>query len=131
MIAATAEPGGGALTGLLNYAELSRSSGLPQTTLKRYLALFATYLIQTLPAWSGNLSKRLVSFTQAAAVGHGTARLPAGLGEAELPPTDPHVGPLMENLVGAELRKLASWSRAARAVPLPHARSAGVWTWYW
>jgi predicted AAA+ superfamily ATPase len=99
-------------TGLLNYAELSRSSGLPQTTLKRYLALFeATYLIQTLPAWSGNLSKRLVKSPKLLLSDTGLLAYLLGFGEAELPPTDPHVGPLMENLVGMELRKLASWSQ--------------------
>ena len=46
---------------LLNYAELARSAGLPASTLKRYfLLLEATFLVQTLPAWSSNLSKRLV-----------------------------------------------------------------------
>jgi len=46
---------------LLNFAELSRSSTLPQTTLKRYLTLFeATFLVQLVPAWAGNLRKRLV-----------------------------------------------------------------------
>lgn len=46
---------------LVNYSELSRSSGLAQTTLKRYLRLFeASYLSMMLPAWSSNYSKRLV-----------------------------------------------------------------------
>ncbi len=45
---------------LLNFAELSRSSSIPQTTLKRYIFLLeAVFLIYILPAWSGNLSKRL------------------------------------------------------------------------
>ena len=46
---------------LMNYADLSRSMGLPQSTLKRYLALLeATFLVRRLPPWSGNLGKRLV-----------------------------------------------------------------------
>ena len=46
---------------LLNVAELSRSSGLPASTLKRYLTLLqATFLVRELPAWSTNRSKRLV-----------------------------------------------------------------------
>jgi predicted AAA+ superfamily ATPase len=46
---------------LLNFAELSRSIGLPQTTLKRYMSLLEmTFLIYLLPPWSGNLSRRLV-----------------------------------------------------------------------
>ena len=46
---------------LLNFAEISRSSGLTQTTLKRYFSLLETlFLIYRLPAWERNLSKRLV-----------------------------------------------------------------------
>ena len=42
---------------LLNMSELSRSSGIPNSTLKRYLSLLqATFLFQPLPAWSSNLS---------------------------------------------------------------------------
>jgi predicted AAA+ superfamily ATPase len=46
---------------LLNFAEISRSSGLTQTTLKRYFSLLETlFLVYRLPAWERNLSKRLV-----------------------------------------------------------------------
>lgn len=48
-------------TGLLNYAGLSRDLGMPQTTLKRYLALLeAAFLVVTVPAWFRNVGKRLV-----------------------------------------------------------------------
>jgi predicted AAA+ superfamily ATPase len=47
--------------GLLNFAEVSRSIGFAQTTLKRYFALLEmTFLIETLPAWSGSRTKQLV-----------------------------------------------------------------------
>lgn len=47
--------------GLLNFAELSRTSGLPQSTLKRYLVLLETlYLVQRVPPWERNAAKRLV-----------------------------------------------------------------------
>jgi uncharacterized protein len=46
---------------LVNYAELSRSASMPQSTLKRYVSLLeSTFLVRTLPAWSSNLGKRLV-----------------------------------------------------------------------
>jgi len=46
---------------LHNQSELSRSSGIPNSTLTRYLALLkTTFLVQALPAWSTNLGKRLV-----------------------------------------------------------------------
>jgi len=46
---------------LLNFAEMSRSSGFTQTTLKRYFSLLETlFLVYRLPAWERNLGKRLV-----------------------------------------------------------------------
>ena len=45
---------------LLNFADLGRTLGIPQTTLKRYLALMETiFLVRLLPAWFSNLGKRL------------------------------------------------------------------------
>jgi predicted AAA+ superfamily ATPase len=46
---------------LLNFAELSRSSQLSQTTLKRYFSLLELlFLVVRLPAWERNPGKRLV-----------------------------------------------------------------------
>lgn len=46
---------------LLNFAELSRASGLAQSTLKRYFALLEMlFLVVRLPSWERNASKRLV-----------------------------------------------------------------------
>lgn len=39
--------------GILNYSELSNSSALPQSTLKRYLGILEKlFLFDPLPAWS-------------------------------------------------------------------------------
>jgi uncharacterized protein len=47
--------------GLLNYADLSRSLSLPQTTLKRYSALLeTTFLVQLLRPWSANTGRRAI-----------------------------------------------------------------------
>ncbi len=46
---------------LLNFAELSRTAGIAQSTLKRYFALLETlFLVVRLPSWERNPSKRLV-----------------------------------------------------------------------
>lgn len=46
---------------LLNFAELARTSGLAQSTLKRYFTLLETlFLVYRLPAWERNLGKRMV-----------------------------------------------------------------------
>lgn len=46
---------------LLNFAELSRTSNLAQSTLKRYFTLLETlFLVYRLPSWERNLGKRMV-----------------------------------------------------------------------
>lgn len=47
--------------GLINYADISRAGGLPQTTLKRYLTILKSlFLVEEIPSYSGNLTRRLV-----------------------------------------------------------------------
>lgn len=42
-----------------NYADLARSLAIPQSTLKRYMALLeTTFVVRRLPAWSANLGSR-------------------------------------------------------------------------
>ena len=44
----------------MNFADLSRALAIPQTTLKRYVALLeTTFLVRLLPAWFANVGKRL------------------------------------------------------------------------
>jgi uncharacterized protein len=101
---------------LLNFSELSRTLAMPQTTLKRYMTLLeTTFLIQHLPAWSGNLGKRLVKTSKlvmsdtglmAHLLGANKERLAAGGG----------IGPLLENLAVMELVKQISWSSTKPAI---------------
>jgi len=107
---------------LVNKAELSRATGLPYTTLERYLALFeVTFLYEPVPAWAANLSKRLVRSPKAALLdsglaGHLTgASLEGRAGEAGT------WGGLAETFVVAELRAQASWSDPG--VTVSHFRS--------
>jgi predicted AAA+ superfamily ATPase len=108
---------------LVNKAELSRATGLPYTTLERYLALFeVTFLYEPVPAWAANLSKRLVRSPKAALLdsglaGHLTgASLEGRAGEAGA------WGGLAETFVVGELRAQASWSDPG--VTVSHFRSA-------
>ncbi len=99
---------------LLNFAEISRSSGLPQTTLKRYFSLLETlFLVYRLPAWERNLGKRLVkapkvflpdSGLQAYLTELSTERLLDSSSEAGLP------GRLVETFVLSELLKHLAFS---------------------
>ena len=99
-------------TSLLNFSELSRSVAIPQTTLKRYMALLEmTFLIQTLPAWSSNLSKRLVKTPKFVLNDTGLMAYILGLSRERLTMESTLAGPLLENFVSMELRKQAAWSK--------------------
>jgi len=98
-------------TGTLNLADLSRSARMPLTTLNRYLALLqATFLVQTVPPWASNASSRLVKAPKLLLNDTGLLAHLAGLSEAALNASPTAAGMLLENFVGAELQKLASWS---------------------
>ncbi len=99
-------------TSLLNLSELSRSIAIPQTTLKRYMALLeTTFLIQTLPAWSGNLGKRLVKAPKLVLSDTGLMSQLLGLSKKRLTMDTNLLGPLLENFVVMELLKQVTWSR--------------------
>ena len=97
---------------LMNYTELSSSLGLPQSTLKRYMALFEmTFLSQPLPAWSTNIGKRLIRSRKVVLNDTGLLAHLIGLNEERIK-VDPNTfGPLLENFVIMELRKQATWSK--------------------
>jgi len=98
-------------TGLVNVSQLSQSSGIPQTTLKRYLALLEqTFLIQRLPAWTRTPSKRLIKSPKLLFVDTGLLARLAEWSEARLDRHPDDAGPLLENFVAMELRKLNTWS---------------------
>lgn len=96
---------------LVNYAELSRSASMPQSTLKRYVSLLeATFLIRTLPAWSSNLGKRLVRSPKLLLCDTGLISSLQGLNAERLASDPVLVGPLLENFVAMELQKQSAWS---------------------
>lgn len=98
---------------LVNYAELSRSASMAQSTLKRYTSLLeATFLIRTLPAWSSNLGKRLVKSPKLLLCDTGLISSLQGLNEERLASDPVLVGPLLENFVAMELQKQSAWSAA-------------------
>jgi uncharacterized protein len=96
---------------LLNFADLSRTVGLPQTTLKRYFALLeATFLVQLLRSWSSNLGKRTI---QTPKVHLNDSGLLAHLLAATVDRVQTEgnlAGALLENFAVMELRKQTTWS---------------------
>jgi hypothetical protein len=98
-------------SGLLNASELSRSSTIPQTTLKRYLSLLqVTYLMEPLPAWSANLSKRLIKAPKVHLIDTGLATHLTGHSPQRLPHDTTLLGHLLETFVVMELRNQLTWS---------------------
>lgn len=97
--------------GLMNISELSRSSGLAHTTLRRYLSLLqATFILQTLPAWSSNLGKRLVKSPKTYLIDSGLAAHLRGDTDAKALMHSDSLGPLLETFVLQEIRKLIDFS---------------------
>lgn len=107
---------------LHNQSEVSRSSGIPNSTLVRYLTLLEmTFLVQSLPAWSPNLEKRLVKSPKLFMVDTGLACHLLGIDEEGLRQGGEIVGRVFENFVVLELFKHASWSE--QPVRLHHFRA--------
>jgi uncharacterized protein len=101
---------------LLNYSELSRTTGLPQSTLKRYMTLFETiFLIDHLPAWYSNLGKRLVKTSKLVMSDSGLLTTLLAVDAFRLENT-PLCGAVIENFVIMELKKQISWSHTKPAM---------------
>lgn len=97
--------------GLLNVAELSRSTSIPQTTLKRYLTLLETlFLVRLVPAWSSNLGKRLQKSPKLFVTDYGLMAHLQGLSEEGMSAELGLPGDLVEGFVHAELVKHQGWS---------------------
>jgi predicted AAA+ superfamily ATPase len=101
----------GRVGGLLNMSELSRSTAIPKTSLKRYLTLLeATFLFRPLPAWSANLGKRLIKSPKIHLIDSGLTAHLAGHTAESLTRSPVHFGGLLETFVVGEVRKQAAWS---------------------
>ena len=100
---------------ILNLSEIARDLAVPQTTLKRYLALLeGAFLAIRVPAWSANLGQRLVKSPKLLVGDTGLSAAQLGLEGGAGPPPDPQAGRLLEAFVGLELMKQLGWS-ATRA----------------
>jgi predicted AAA+ superfamily ATPase len=96
---------------LVNIADVSRTLGIPYTTLHRYLAILqAMFVLHPLPPWSANLGRRLVKAPKFYLNDSGLASYLLDADAGSLPLRSDLRGPLFETFVVAELRKQASWS---------------------
>jgi uncharacterized protein len=102
------------VAGLINYADLSRSLGIPQTTLHRYLTLLEmTFLVRLLPAWSTNIGKRLTKSPKLLLADTGLLAWLLDAAPSRLAADRTQLGHMLENFVALELIKQLGWSRTA------------------
>ena len=96
---------------LLNLADLSRTTALPQTTLKRYFALLeGTFLAQLLRPWARNLGKRAIQTPKVYLNDSGLLAYSLGATVDRLKTEGNLIGTVLENFVMMELRKQSTWS---------------------
>ena len=96
---------------LVNISELSRTLGLPHTTLTRYLALLeSAFLVRRIPAWAGNRARRATKMPRVLIPDTGLLGYLAGLTPSRLSEDSTAIGPLFESLVASELLKQLTWS---------------------
>ena len=97
--------------GLLNFADLSRTMALPQTTLKRFFALLeATFLVQLLRPWARNLGQRAIQTPKVYLNDTGLLAHLLGVTGDRLKGEGNVAGSVLENFVLMELRKQCAWS---------------------
>ena len=96
---------------LLNFAEVSRSCGLSQSTLKRYFALLEMlFLVVRIPSWERNLAKRLVKTPKVFIPDTGLLCHLTGQTRASLLSKENLTGKAIETFVLGELLKHTSFS---------------------
>lgn len=97
---------------ILNYTEFATAAALPQSSLKRYLALLSTlFLVQTVPAWATGAAKSLTRRPKVFLADTGLMAWMLGLDEARVTASPDLLGPLLETFVACELGRQAGWSR--------------------
>lgn len=96
---------------LVNVNSLSTVTGIPRTTLDRYIELLAAVFVVTrIPAWSANSTTRAVGAAKLAYVDSGLACHLLGQDATRLGQPGGAAGPMLENFVLMELARQLTWS---------------------
>jgi predicted AAA+ superfamily ATPase len=96
---------------LLVPTALATESGIPRTTLNRYLELLtAIFLIKQIPAWSGSQTHRAIDTPKLAFTDTGIACHLIGQDATRLGEPDGASGQMMETFVLMELARQLTWS---------------------
>ncbi len=95
----------------LNVRDVASDLGLPYRTVGAYLThLQATYLVHLLPAWSRNLTSKVVRRPKVLITDTGLAAYLLGVDADALADMTAPAGPLLETFVVMELRKQLAWA---------------------
>lgn len=95
----------------LNVVGLARDTGIPNTSLHRYLDLLqAIFLVQLVPAWSNDLGTRLTKTPKAYLVDTGLLAYLGNVTDRAVRADPDHLLPLLQNFVALELKKLSAAS---------------------
>lgn len=95
----------------LNVSAVASEIGVPRRTTDGYLSLLSTaFLIHLVPAWSTNLSSKVVRRPKLVMADTGLAAHLLRADVATLERPDGPVGQLLESFVANELRKQVTWS---------------------
>jgi predicted AAA+ superfamily ATPase len=102
---------------ILNVSEVSNALSMPYATISRYITLLeATFLVERIPAWSGNLGARFVKTPKVLVTDTGLACHLLGLDAERLGRDGVVLGMLVESMVTMELKKQSAWSRIAPSI---------------
>lgn len=102
---------GASMAGLAVIDGISNRTGLPASTVKRYLDLLELlFVIRRVPAWSSNLTARAVATPKTTLVDSGLSGHLIGMNLKRARHASAPVGPLLENFVLGELGRQLSYS---------------------
>lgn len=97
--------------GLLNLSALASESGLPRSTLVRYVNLLdAVFVVKEVPAWSAGPTGRAVATPKLAYVDSGLGCHLLGQDVARLSEPGGAAGPMLESFVLMEIARQLTWS---------------------
>ena len=108
---------------LVSLAEVARALEMPATTVRRYVVLLeAAMLVRMIPAFSGDLARRVVKSPKVAVIDTGLATALADMDETRVLNDPMQLGRLAETFVINEIQRQLGWSRTRAR--LMHARTA-------
>lgn len=99
-------------SGELNLSEVGRELGMPRSSLDAYVTMLELVgLFTRVPAWSNNLTSKVVRHAKGHVTDAGLAAALLGIGaEALADPAHRAKGPLLETFVALELSKQRTWA---------------------